>query len=163
MLEVVEESVNMMEDKDPNGYNLNLSSPILGEKPILVLRGAHSRESSQGPLVIRGPNSNQSSKPKKVSSQSFNVVTWSQGPLVIKGPSSNQPSKPKQVQSKYVPSKLVVNPRSNYNLVDKFQRTPNFDLRSFRVVFETQTSPWGCFVHGKCPQQFRCWSILKHV
>ena len=58
MIEVVEESVNMMEDKDPNGYDLNLSYPILGEKPILVLRGAHSRESSQGLLVIRGPNSN---------------------------------------------------------------------------------------------------------
>ncbi len=58
MLEVVEESVNVMEDKDPSGYDLNLSSPILGEKPILVLRGAYSRDSSQGPLVIRGPNSN---------------------------------------------------------------------------------------------------------
>ena len=58
MLEVVEESVNMMEDKDPNGCNLNLNSPTFGKKPILVLRGAHSRESSQGPLVIRGPNSN---------------------------------------------------------------------------------------------------------
>ena len=46
MLEIVEESVNMMEDKDPSGYDLNLSSLILGEKPILVLRGAHSRESS---------------------------------------------------------------------------------------------------------------------
>ena len=56
MLEVVEESVNMMEGKDSSGYNLNLSSPILGKKPILVLRGAHSRELSQGPLVIRGPN-----------------------------------------------------------------------------------------------------------
>ena len=59
-----------------------------------------------------------------MSSQSLNVVTQSQGPLVIKGPSSNQPSKPKQVQSNYVPSKLVVNPRLNYNLVDKLQRTP---------------------------------------
>ena len=55
---IVEESVNMMEDKDPNGYILNLSSPIPSKKPLLVLRGAHSRESSQGPLVIRGPNSN---------------------------------------------------------------------------------------------------------
>ena len=58
MLEVVEESVNTMEDKDPNGYDLNMSSPIHGNKPILMLRGAHSKESSQGPLVIRGPNSN---------------------------------------------------------------------------------------------------------
>ena len=62
----------MMKDENPNGCDLNLSSPIPGEKPVLVLRGAHSRESSQGPLVIRGPNSNQSSKPKKVSSQSLN-------------------------------------------------------------------------------------------
>ena len=119
MLEVVEESVNMMEDKDPNGYNLNLNSPTFGKNPILVLRGAHSRESSQGPLVIRGPNSNQSGKPKQVSSQSLNVVTRSQGPLVIKGPSSNQPSEPKQVQSKYVPSKTIFSTRLNYNLVDQ--------------------------------------------
>ena len=46
MLEVVEESVNMMEDKDPSGYDLNLNSPIIGEKIVLVLMGAHSRESS---------------------------------------------------------------------------------------------------------------------
>ena len=124
MLEVVEESVNMMEDKDPNCYDLNLSSPILGEKRILVLRGAYSRDSSQGPIVIRGPNSNQSSKPKKVSSQSLNVVTQSQDPLVVKGPSSNQPSKPKKVQSKNIPSRPMVNPRLNYNLVDQLQRTP---------------------------------------
>ena len=58
MLEVVEGSVNMMEDKDPSGYDLNLSSPIPGEKPVLVPRGSHSRESSQGTLVIRGTNSN---------------------------------------------------------------------------------------------------------
>ena len=124
MLEVVEENVNMMEDKDHNCYDLNMSSLIHSNKPILMLRGAHSRESSQGPLVIRGPNSNQSSKPKQVSSQSLNVVMQSQGPLIIKGPSSNQPSKPKQVQSKNVPSKLVVNPKSSYNLVDHLQRTP---------------------------------------
>ena len=56
MLEVVEESVNMMKNKDPNGHGLNMSSPIHANKPILMLRGAHSKESSEGPLVIRGPN-----------------------------------------------------------------------------------------------------------
>ena len=60
MLEVVEESVKMIEDKDPNDCDLNLISYIPGEKIILVLRGSHSRESSQGPLFIRGPNSNHS-------------------------------------------------------------------------------------------------------
>ena len=124
MIEVVEENFNMMENKDPHGYDLKMDSPIHGEKLILVLRGPHSRESSQGLLVIRGPNSNYSSKPKQVSSQSLNVVTRSQGPLVIKGPSSNQPSKPKQVQSKNVPSESVGNPKSNYNLVDQLKRTP---------------------------------------
>ena len=59
-----------------------------------------------------------------MSSQTLNVVTQSQGFLIIKGPSSNQPSKPKQVQSKYVPSKPVVNPGLNYNLVDQLQSTP---------------------------------------
>ena len=58
MLEVVEESVNMMEDKDPNGYDLNMSSLIHGNKPILMLRGAQYRESYKGLLVIKGPNSN---------------------------------------------------------------------------------------------------------
>ena len=58
MLEIVEESVNMIEDKDSNGHDLNMSSPIHGNKPILMLRVAHSKESSQGPLIIRGPNSN---------------------------------------------------------------------------------------------------------
>ena len=38
MLEVVEENVNMMEDNDPNGCDLNVSSPTLGEKPILMLK-----------------------------------------------------------------------------------------------------------------------------
>ena len=66
-LEVLEESVNMMEDKDPNGHDSNMSSPIHGDKPILVLRGAHSKESSQGPLVIRGPNSNLCKFPPKIS------------------------------------------------------------------------------------------------
>ena len=89
-----------------------------------MLRGAHSRESSQVPLVIRCPNSNQSNKSKQLSSKSLNVVTQSQGPLIVKGPSSNQPSKPNQVQSKNVPSKPVVNPKENYYLVDQFQRTP---------------------------------------
>ena len=87
MLEVVEESVNMMEDKDPNGYDLNMSSPMHGNKLVLVLKGAHSKESSQGPLVIRGPN-------------------------------SIQPSKTNQVKSKNITSKLVVNLKSNYSLVD---------------------------------------------
>ena len=59
-----------------------------------------------------------------MSSQSLNVVTWSQGPLIVKGPSSNQPSKSKQVQSKSVPSKPMINPKANYNLVDQLQRTP---------------------------------------
>ena len=53
MLEVIEESANMMEDKYSSGYDSNFISPILGEKNIFVLRGAHSIESSQGPLVIR--------------------------------------------------------------------------------------------------------------
>ena len=44
MLEVVEETIKMMEDKDPNGHGLNMSSPIHGNKPILMLRGAHSKE-----------------------------------------------------------------------------------------------------------------------
>ena len=54
MLEVVEENFNMMEDKYPNGHDLNMSSPIHGNKPILMLRGTHCKESSQGPLIIRG-------------------------------------------------------------------------------------------------------------
>ena len=58
MLEVIEKSVNMTEDKDPNGHGLNVSSPIHGNKPILVLRGDNSKVPTQGPLVIRGPNSN---------------------------------------------------------------------------------------------------------
>ena len=37
MLDVVEESVNMMKYENPNGCDLNLSSLISSEKPILVL------------------------------------------------------------------------------------------------------------------------------
>lgn len=85
MLELVEENVNMMRNKDPYGYNLDMDSPpIFDDKFILVLRGPHS----------------------KVSSQSLKVVTQSQGPLVIRGPNSSQPSKPKQVASKILPQNL---------------------------------------------------------
>ncbi len=34
MLDVVEENINMMEDKHPNGFDLNMDSPVLGEKSI---------------------------------------------------------------------------------------------------------------------------------
>ena len=72
MLEVVEENVNMMRSKDPYGYD---SPPIVDEEPILVLKVPHFRELSHGPLVIKGPNSSHSSKPKQASSQNLNVVT----------------------------------------------------------------------------------------
>ena len=57
-LGVVDENVNMMGNKESYGNDLDMDSPIHGENPSLVLRGTHSRVSSQGPLVIRGPNSN---------------------------------------------------------------------------------------------------------
>ena len=50
MVEVVEETFNMMEDKDPNGYDLNMISPIHGNKPILMLRDACSRGINLTPL-----------------------------------------------------------------------------------------------------------------
>lgn len=95
MLEVVEESVNMTWNKDPYGYDSYANSPpIFDEEPVVVLRGPHSR----------------------MSSQALNVVTRIQGPIVIRGTSSGQPNKPKQVVSKNVTTKLAINPKPNYNL-----------------------------------------------
>ena len=53
MLEVVKENFNMMRDKDPYGYDLDMDSPpIFDEKPILVLRGRNSIVSSQTLNVV---------------------------------------------------------------------------------------------------------------
>ena len=52
-LEVVEENVNMMRNKDAHGYNLEMDSPpIIDEKPVLVLRDPHSRVSSQSLNIV---------------------------------------------------------------------------------------------------------------
>ena len=71
MIEVVEENVNMIEDTDPNGYDLNVSSLIHGEQSILVLRGPHPNVSSQGPLILKDPiqvnQENPSKCPPKIS------------------------------------------------------------------------------------------------
>lgn len=63
------------------------SPPIFDEEPMVVLRGPYSqrlsqalnaitKSQSQGPVVIRGPSSNQSNKPKQVTSK--NVTTKSE-------------------------------------------------------------------------------------
>lgn len=60
------------------------SSPIFDEEPMVVLRVPHSQRSSQalnaitksqgqGLMVIRGSNSNQSSKPKQVTSKNVTI------------------------------------------------------------------------------------------